>query len=101
MAVESAFNYANGMSQIRFYCTILYDIMKEFHEKYDVSINLLLYYIRKWHSFGMINYDVNLLFGWFELGTKTPIRYVVLMPDRIFKKLCNNGVNFPTLRKER
>ena len=93
--MDSISNYGDGTSQMRLYGTNFYDLVKEFHEKFDVPMNRLCYYVSKWDSLGMIDYGVNLFFGWFELGTKTPIRYVVLMPDRIYKKLRNKGVNLP------
>ena len=85
----------DGTSQIGLHRTTICELIKEFHDEYGVNMNLLRYYVYKWYLLDMIDYSVYLEFGCFNLGLKTPIRYVVLMPDRIFKKLRKNGVNFP------
>lgn len=93
-------NYPKSSYYVPLYNTCFRDLVMEFHEKYGTPINRLYYYVTKWDSMGMVDYGVNVLFGWFVFGYKTPARYVVLMPDRIYKKLYNSGVRF-SIEKER
>lgn len=74
------------------------DLINMYIEKYpNVSEKQLMYYIQKWEMRGMVNYGVNLYYGWFKFDeSKCNIdQYIDAIPSRILSHnhILRNQIN--------
>lgn len=60
-----------------------------FSEKHNCSSKQLVGYIWKWESKRLINWGVNVLYGWFEFDfDKMPEQYKKIIPRRVLIKIA-------------
>lgn len=62
-------------------------IAKEFSVKKNCNYGQLLYYLGKWASYGMYEYEISLDLGWFNGIHTFPSRYISIIPERVISKL--------------